>query len=206
MLTSIYMFLIFKSSCLSHCAVISRLLTMFWVCYLDICCLRFVSDVLPNCFLIESLSTCLTVSLTVEILPRPSFMSSMETHFILSRWFFFSSLPICFPFTALLARWVGLWLNTFFSVFEKCSPFLVKYPSFLHLKLWPWNENLHQLCTQSFIFSCIIFLFSALCPKSFMFQISEHLEMLPYAILMAFQFHVTWQLIVWPASAGSAIC
>lgn len=84
-------------SCLSRCAVISRLLTMFWICYLDICCLRFVSDVLPNCFLIESLSASLTVSLTVEILPRPSFMSSMETHFISSRCFFiFSPFPSVF--------------------------------------------------------------------------------------------------------------
>lgn len=59
----------------------------------------------------------------------------------------FFSLPICFPFTAPLARWVGIWLNTFFSVFEKFSSFLVKYPSFLHLKLWLWNKNLYQVCT-----------------------------------------------------------
>lgn len=59
----------------------------------------------------------------------------------------FFSLPICFPFTALLARWIGIWLNTFFSVFEKFSSFLVKYPSFLHLKLSPWNKNLCQVCT-----------------------------------------------------------
>lgn len=52
-------------------------LLMFFAWYLDICYLHFVSDVLPDCFLIESLGT----SLTVEILPRPSLMSFMETHF-----------------------------------------------------------------------------------------------------------------------------
>lgn len=90
-------------SCLSRCAVISRLLTMFWICYLDICCLLLLF--LMSFPIVFSLNHSAPPSLFPSLLksfPGPSFMSSMETHFISSRCcFFFFLLPICFPFTAL---------------------------------------------------------------------------------------------------------
>lgn len=120
------------------------MLLMFCAWCRDLC---FVSDVLSNRFLIGLHR----MSLLVEILPRPSLIPPTETRFsFISVFCFF--LLICFPLQpALWARWVGLWLNTFFSVFEKCSPFLGKYLSFQQLKLQPWNKKWH-LCDPVFMF------------------------------------------------------
>lgn len=68
---------------------------------------------------------------------------------------------------------VGLWLTTFFSVFEKYPPFLVKYLSFLHLKLWPWNKKLHQ-CVPSCSYFISHFVLNHCAPTPFILHPKFH--------------------------------
>lgn len=97
------------------CNLKVTLLLMFWAWYLDICCVCLFPDVLSNCFLIKLPS----ISLLLKFFP--AFLNVIHGNpfqFCLGVFFL---LPICFPFTALLARGVGLWLNILFSLWKMLS-------------------------------------------------------------------------------------
>lgn len=143
---------------------------MFWAWYLDICCLCFVSDVLADHFLSKSLRTS---SLLKFFQAVPNVMHGHPSQFYLGVFILSYLFSICSHFGQ---------MNCFLTtciLFSLCKhfPFWAKYPSFLNLKLWPWNKNQHPAegaGAQSLIFLCHVFTLNICVLMSFILPPTFH--------------------------------